>query len=123
RLRRGVRAIRRLERRSRGQSGSRVKCPTSKVFPNTRVTSRRTAISGRVTPLGGDGRFQGNGRIGQAADVHGITGGDEATALQEVAGAVHGEQGDQAAGRQPARRPGRGGGITAPQEVLGVAVV
>src|ERR1017187_7091651 len=68
-------------------------------------------------------RFQGDGGIGEAADVHGIAGGDEAAAPREVAGTVHGEQGDQPAGRQPARGPGGGSGIAAPDELLGVTVV
>src|ERR1035437_2940358 len=92
-------------------------------------STRPEEIGAATYQSGRYNRFQGNGRIGQGADVPGVTGGDESPAPQEAAGrggrggAVHGEQGDQASGRQPARRPGRGGGITAPQEVLGVAVV
>src|ERR1700685_243069 len=65
----------------------------------------------------------GDSGIGDVGGVDGSGGGDQAARLDEVTGAVHGQDRDQAAGRQPARRPGRGGGVTAPDEAPGVAVV
>jgi predicted ATPase/DNA-binding SARP family transcriptional activator len=65
----------------------------------------------------------GDGGVGEAGDVYRGARGDEALALVQVAGPVHGEDADQAACRQPAGRPGRFGRVAAPQHAVRAAVV
>src|ERR1700733_5383604 len=86
-------------------------------------SSRSACFRWYGTALVGDHILNGDGGVGDAGGVDGGGGGDQAASLDEVTRAVHGQDRDQAAGRQPARRPGRGGGITAPEEALGIAVV
>ena len=62
-----------------------------------------------------------DGGVSEAGHVHRTASGYETPGLDHVAGPVHGEHADQAAGRQPARRPGRFGRVAAPARMLSAA--